>query len=375
MDRDELLDPLLERTSRARGSGVPQPGCLDAEALAAWQDGGLSPAERALAEAHAADCDRCLATLAAMARTSPPGAQQPASRWFPLRWLIPAASAAVALMAWVLVHEPESARSLDEAQVASRGVPAGPPPIVPAEPRQLPESAAPAEQSAKVAVQPPAPTRSTAPHRADDARARTVEDAIASVPQAPSLAEAAKPAPSAELRRSEAAADSTPSQRFESAPPPAPAAPVAAPAAAPAEAATGALAEGVRLVKRVSAPLVIVSPDPNARWRVLGTSVERSLDGGRTWRAQPTGESALPVAGAAPAANVCWLVGRGGMVLRSTDGETWQSVNVPDPSLDLVSVTARDARIATVGTADHRRYHTTDGGLTWTPQENRRAPF
>ena len=45
------------------------PECLDADTLAAWADNALGAAELAAAEAHAADCARCQAMLAAMARS------------------------------------------------------------------------------------------------------------------------------------------------------------------------------------------------------------------------------------------------------------------------------------------------------------------
>src|SRR5215207_344089 len=45
---------------------------FDAERLAAFADGSLAREERAAAEAHAADCPRCLHLLAAMARTDEP---------------------------------------------------------------------------------------------------------------------------------------------------------------------------------------------------------------------------------------------------------------------------------------------------------------
>jgi photosystem II stability/assembly factor-like uncharacterized protein len=119
----------------------------------------------------------------------------------------------------------------------------------------------------------------------------------------------------------------------------------------------------------------IVSPDANVRWRLAGTNVERSTDGGRTWQLQATGSEIELLAGAAPAPTVCWIVGRRGLVLRSTDGATWQRLPFPEATLDLAAVTARDALDATVTGADGRRYRTTDAGKTWVLQENPAAPF
>jgi photosystem II stability/assembly factor-like uncharacterized protein len=122
-------------------------------------------------------------------------------------------------------------------------------------------------------------------------------------------------------------------------------------------------------------PATIVSPDPNVQWRLSGRTVERSADAGRTWQMQPTGADADLLAGAAPSASVCWLVGGRGLVLVSTDGATWRRVNFPDRTADLAGVTATSALVAAVTSASGRTYRTSDGGVTWTPQENPAPPF
>jgi photosystem II stability/assembly factor-like uncharacterized protein len=101
------------------------------------------------------------------------------------------------------------------------------------------------------------------------------------------------------------------------------------------------------------------------RWRITTPgSVERSTDGGLTWQRQATGVTTPLVTGAAPSPVICWVVGRGGIVLRSTDGATWQRVGLPD-AIDLVAINAADAATATVTAADGRRFSTDDGGTTW----------
>jgi photosystem II stability/assembly factor-like uncharacterized protein len=72
---------------------------------------------------------------------------------------------------------------------------------------------------------------------------------------------------------------------------------------------------------------------------------------------------------------MCWIVGRSGLVLLSSDGQTWRRLDFIDTTLDLVSVTARDGVAATVTAANGRSYSTTDAGRTWTLQENPPAPF
>jgi hypothetical protein len=123
----------------------------------------------------------------------------------------------------------------------------------------------------------------------------------------------------------------------------------------------------------VEAPLdrdartIVRSPDPQILWRILsGRYVERSSDAGATWRAQWTSVNAHVVAGSAPSVETCWLVGRGGIVLLTTDGNRWRALE-PPANADFVAVDASDAASATVTSADGRRFGTSDGGKHWTP--------
>ena len=54
------------------------------------------------------------------------------------------------------------------------------------------------------------------------------------------------------------------------------------------------------------------------------------------------------------------------MLLTTDAGATFTRVDLAEP-LDLASVTATDARTATVTTAGGRRFRTDDGGRTWRP--------
>jgi hypothetical protein len=136
----------------------------------------------------------------------------------------------------------------------------------------------------------------------------------------------------------------------------------AAPAAAAAQ-----KAERVGIAGAVAiTPSDIVSPDPAIRWRLAGSAVQHSSDGGSTWEAVSIGFPAELTAGVAPASNVCWLVGRNGVVLLTIDGRTWRRVSFPEAA-DLVGIRTVDAggRVATVTTADGRTFVTTDAGGTW----------
>ncbi len=112
--------------------------------------------------------------------------------------------------------------------------------------------------------------------------------------------------------------------------------------------------------------LDITVPGSSIRWRVAGgMELLRSADGGATWQKQ-TIEIATPIAaGTAPSSTVCWLVGRSGIVLLTTDGATWRRVAFPE-AVDLKTVAAPDARSATVTAVDGRIFVTADGGQTWT---------
>jgi hypothetical protein len=350
MNKDESLDRLLERTSRARDGTSPLETCLDAETLAAWSDGSLTPAERSTAEAHAADCGRCLAVLAAIAKTSPPPLAPAKPSWLSVRWLVPLATAAVAITAWMLIQQPS------------------------APPASSPDSALSAAR--KQDERGPAP-REAAPQSRTEALEKKME------PPPPAQAkerDLSRRNAAAAAKRSAVAADKVDSlkaaagARAEARPATPPAASAAATSNAPARA--DLKDERTRQFSDAAAPPVTIgSPDPAVRWRLAGRTVERSADAGTTWSTQATGTSIDLLAGASPSVNVCWIVGRSGLVLLTTDGTTWRRLGFPDTSADLVGVVARDGLDATVTAANGRRYRTTDAGRNWTLQENPAAPF
>jgi hypothetical protein len=306
---------LLRRTARADGDTRPPGACLDAETLAAWADGGLPAVQRAAVEAHVADCDRCLAMAGAMATTAPPAAEAEGPTWSPIRWLVPLTTAAVAVTAWLVVRpaDPPAVTTAPESDAVTMAKPADPPPPAESEIRERAES-------------------------------RREDTSTAQKKAAPTAAEPA-------------------------APPPAAAAPVPQAMAELKDERQQAFARSAQLSG------VVLSPDPAVRWRLSGRTVDRSEDGGTTWQAQQTGAAADLIAGAAPSRDLVWIVGRRGTVLRSTDGATWERLPFPEEAADLVAITAQDAARATVTTGDGRTYVTTDGGRTWSLQENPAGPF
>lgn len=109
----------------------------------------------------------------------------------------------------------------------------------------------------------------------------------------------------------------------------------------------------------------ITSPDPSVLWRVGSFGlIERSADGGQTWRAQASNVRTDLLAGSAPTETICWVVGRAGTILRTTDGEHWEKLRSPAP-LDWTEVAARDAEQASVRAASGQQYETSNGGSKW----------
>jgi photosystem II stability/assembly factor-like uncharacterized protein len=62
----------------------------------------------------------------------------------------------------------------------------------------------------------------------------------------------------------------------------------------------------------------------------------------------------------------CWVVGRGGTILLTTDGTRWQRIKSPTTA-DLVSVSAASIDVADIAAADGSRFSTFDRGSNWQP--------
>ena len=127
---------------------------------------------------------------------------------------------------------------------------------------------------------------------------------------------------------------------------------------------------GGRLDTATGPTFDVTVTDQKARWRVVeGRLVQRSLDQGRSWSTQYAIDTAPGRinAGICPAAAICWLAGRSGLILRTIDGQNWQRLAFSQ-DIELTSVSSTDERTATVTAADGRRFVTTDGGRTWAQQ-------
>lgn len=377
-DPERALEPLIRQVVRsAAAAPAASASCLDPERLAAWADGGLRADETAALEAHAADCARCRAMLAAFGRAGdglPTAAPATAPFWGRLRWklLVPVAATAAALALYVATPEPPpataplSSRADQALAVIEPESPAAAEPVTgaaaaravraPSERTKSPDAGTPESRlqaQAKTTVGAVADLAGTA--AASQAREQEAAPSTVGPAQTPSpgleqgrLRETA--AESAEARRGDVSAREAP------------------PSAA--RAGASALNEAPALRDVRSAPVVrlLVVGGEAERWRVDGDRLEHRDDSG-AWEAVllPSQVPASSLMAGRRVNGAVWLVGRAGTVLISPNGTTFVLVAPPAP-VDLSAVDAQDARAATVSAVDGRRFTTVDGGQTWHPE-------
>ncbi len=387
-DRDPAMDTLLSRAMRdteahgvaALESRATSDRCPDAEILAAWFARGLRASALSGVEAHVASCTRCQASVAALALTDPTddGIVFAARPWWRARWLVPALAAAAVVVVYVNTR-PGPGPDLMQARVeevanapaatggespragtqerAGATIQTGNNPLsTPAAATGRPIGQAQNRTSADTAQGP----RALSPQPSSTAAtpAPTGEEILAGQAREPAMTQAQQGSVTAAesalgaARAEIATAPGPPSAARQLPPPGTP--PSAGDLARRAQAASPS-PEG---------PLELRTSAGVPRWRVWSSGqVERSADG-VTWR--PLGGVVSPGmrAGSSPSANVCWFVGTSGVVWMTEDGLSFRRVPFPE-SVDLVRVTATDARTASATTIDGRVFRTTDQGQTW----------
>ena len=108
-----------------------------------------------------------------------------------------------------------------------------------------------------------------------------------------------------------------------------------------------------------------MSPDRSVTWTFGQNGMLRRHDADIPGlRMQQSGVTTDLVAGSAPSATVCWIVGRSGTIIRTTDGEHWELIAAPSAD-NLRGVSASSARDATITTARGQSFATSDGGASW----------
>ena len=354
-ERDAAFDRLIARglAEEADASGV---ACPDADLLAAWFDHSLSSVEADRIAGHASSCSHCQQVLGDLARSEPEVTRAaplpaPARPWhWHWRWLVPLATATL-----VVVVAQRTLRAPGEAPGA---LPTQPdfaqPQLTVAQTR---EQAAPGKSAGEMTdAAKPAPPDTVPPPERLRADARPVggvaRGGVGGTVVGGVVGEAGKARADVQAENVVAAV------------------PAQVPAAATRTAALSKLESAARDAAELTHSTSGVGPSgATATWRYgQGGLIERSADGGLTWQRQRSGVSTSLADGSAPTDLICWLVGARGVVLRTTDGRTWERLPAPTPG-DLVSVHAWSESVATVTAADRTEYETADGGRTWRRRE------
>jgi hypothetical protein len=414
-DEDKPAAELLRRSLASRAGAADD--CPDPEILAAYSENSLDADESARYELHFSQCARCREQLAAMVLAAAPApvSRAPRASWiWTWGWLglapvtaalliaaifiarrpslnHPAENAAHPLIAMSQPTEPPPASPAPQSVPAARVAPPSAPVVGGALRRTTPNSSS--EQSYFAPL--PLPPKASVSQKAANA---SVSPGAADKAVLGGAAPTAQP-PASRLRYSVGSANGN---GVANGAPATAAQPAIETAAAPPVANDGPVSQGLAdstatqqevvqskqqlsqgLVTNSSlsqnnslvletaedrkAQTIVRSPDPQVLWRISsGRFVERSADAGATWHTQWTNANAHVVAGAATSVETCWLVGRGGIILLTTDGKKWKTVS-PPADVDFVNVAATGASSATVTTSEGRQFTTSDSGKHWAP--------
>lgn len=422
-ERDDAMAGLLKR-SLAGGAGAGN-NCPGPDILAAYFERSLDAGETAHVELHLSECARCREQLAALGRAeeaathavaAPPKAARTSWIW-DWRWLAPVAAVLVIAAVWA-TRRPGLTRIADREQASATVAtsPSAQPPFQNADRKAAPQDKQQPSRLVAPAPNTPPVTRQASPATGSGTGfgtgvpAPTAENSRstnAAVPKPASPEELSKKASEQQSSAGQATNPPSPTATSESvtveaATSAVAGAPIAPPPPAPQPNAnrviggavggvSGAASAKVQTSKEKEAPAlvstfgardeivtanqagellpahIIPTPDVKILWRIAsGGFIERSEDAGATWNGTLPSPNAHFVAGSAPSAKVCWLVGDDGIILLTRDAVNWQTIP-PPARQDLVAVSARNRSSATVTTADGRKFTTTNQGESWTP--------
>jgi Photosynthesis system II assembly factor YCF48 len=374
-DQQKAAANLLRQSLRDLDDSCPGP-----DILAAYFERSLDEQESARYELHLSECGRCREQLAVLSRASltatsdaPP--RQSSSYWgwlWDWRRLAPIAAGLIVVAVW-MARRPVSRHASEPPQLVAMSQALNTP-AASSELQATPGAAAGAPHlTTRLGNKEKQPAKS--PGGEADARGRKKNQQTAgdlgleaALSRSPVSGQAAPPAPAPSKSDSSTlqanAGEMTVNSGAGAAvlePPPVETKSRQSSAAARAMTQTLAL----QTADRLSVTGMIATPDPKVLWRIAhGGLIELSQDGGISWQKQLVDVSAQLTSGSAPSEKVCWLVGRGGVIVRTNNAKDWERIS-PPVAADFVAITAQGASTATVTTADGRRFTTNDGGVHW----------
>jgi len=366
--------------------------CIDPETLAMWADGCLSPTQATSVEAHVADCALCQELVATFALTEPAAPRTPVVAGLP--GVTPAADALAypAALPWLTRWWLPLAGGLAAAALlvgfAMRQQPALPAPEstraqVDAPPAPLPPAAA-GDATSNHAPAPASPPATPPVQGARAARRPTPKPPVERVlPAAPPIVDTKKTPASSTfakdiLENIPSARDPWKISNMTTKRPG-----VLTITTLPIEAQrlnAGGSASGVQVGRTGrggssasatadTAALTSRGIAPSAEWWVVSpAAVEWQLATAATVTTLPIDmPSSRPIiGGASPSERVCWLFA-GDAIWRTSDADKFTRVAMP-ADITIATLSAVDARHATVTATDGRRFSTIDGGTTWLPE-------
>ena len=410
-DNKTGFDNMLRRGLSSDSTQAAQ-GCPDTHILAAYYERSLAPAEIEQFDTHLATCARCRAQIAALVRSEPRDEKAlvaPATWLWNWRWLAPAVTAIAIVLIWAGIRS-HNKTIKEPVNVAMTQTTA---PLEPVPPPTQPQLAPPsrtvagdglAEHAAIPNSEKKFSGSSPRGFATQSREAPMAPSGHATAGEPPSLrgegvgassaggvagGAGTSPPPPDDSALSATLAQSAPGDVASTANRNATrlAAPQASgagaatakrefslsakrPVSAPQAKASSTTADQLQVREESPSPIVIRSPDATKSWRIAASgAIEFSGDSGVTWEMQRPEIVGAMMSGFAPSAKICWIVGRGGAVLRTVNGTDWKQVAAPT-SQDLTSVIAWSAKRAQVTAADASVFVTKDGGKSWTQQNN-----